>query len=85
MTATSATILPSDFRRHTGLAIADAMWATSPYVRMRVMSVPDEIAASPTRYTSSGAPLEFWKNSLLVLHEAPVLGHGTGTIVTRNR
>jgi O-antigen ligase len=63
-----------------GLVIAAAMWATSPYVRMRVMSVPDEIAESPARSTSSGARLEFWKNSLLILHEAPVLGHGTGTI-----
>jgi len=63
-----------------GIVIAAAMWATSPYVRTRVTSVADEIAESRIRDTSSGARLEFWKVSLLVLREAPVLGHGTGTI-----
>ena len=63
-----------------GLVLAAAMWVTSPYVRMRVTSVADEIAESQTRETSSGSRLEFWKNSLQVLSEAPILGHGTGMI-----
>jgi O-antigen ligase len=63
-----------------GLVVAGAVWATSPYVRMRVTSVAGEIAESEARETSSGSRLGFWKNSLIVLREAPIFGHGTGMI-----
>jgi hypothetical protein len=63
-----------------GLVVLVVMWATSPYVRVRTTSVADEIAEAEVRYTSSGARLRFWKNSLLILGEAPILGHGTGMI-----
>jgi O-antigen ligase len=63
-----------------GLTLLAAMWATSPYVRVRTTSVANEIAESEFRYTSSGARLEFWKNSLVILRQAPILGHGTGMI-----
>jgi O-antigen ligase len=63
-----------------GLTVLAVMWATSPYVRVRATSVAGEIADSDSRDTSSGARLEFWRSSLLILGEAPILGHGTGMI-----
>jgi O-antigen ligase len=63
-----------------GLTVLAVMWVTSPYVRYRATAVATEVADSGSRYTSSGARLEFWRNSLLILSEAPILGHGTGTI-----
>jgi O-antigen ligase len=63
-----------------GVVVVAAMWMTSPYVRMRVTSVADEISESDIKETSSGSRLGFWRNSLLVLREAPILGHGTGMI-----
>jgi len=63
-----------------GLVVLTVMWATSPYVRVRTTSVADEIAEAEVRDTSSGARLKFWKTSLLILNEAPILGHGTGMI-----
>jgi O-antigen ligase len=64
-----------------GLVVIAVIWATSPYVRMRVTSLAGEIAESDARETSAGSRLGFWKNSLLVLREAPIFGHGTGMIV----
>jgi O-antigen ligase len=64
-----------------GLVVIVVIWATSPYVRMRVTSLAGEIAESDARETSAGSRLGFWKNSLLVLREAPIFGHGTGMIV----
>jgi O-antigen ligase len=63
-----------------GVVVAGTVWATSPYVRMRVTSVAGEIAEGESKETSSGSRLGFWKNSLIALREAPILGHGTGTI-----
>jgi O-antigen ligase len=63
-----------------GLVVAAVMWATSPYVRLRVTSVTEEIAQAHVKETSTGSRLEFWRNSLVVLREAPILGHGTGMI-----
>jgi O-antigen ligase len=63
-----------------GLVVLAIMWTTSPYVRMRVTSVSDEIAESKVKDTSSGERLDFWRNSLRIMSKAPILGHGTGTI-----
>jgi O-antigen ligase len=63
-----------------GLVVIAGMWVSSPYVRTRVLSIPNEIAEAEVRETSSGSRLEFWKDSLVVLREAPILGHGTGMI-----
>jgi O-antigen ligase len=62
-----------------------AMWATSPYVRLRATSVADEIAESQIKETSSGERLDFWRNSLLIMSKAPIIGHGTGTITAAFR
>jgi O-antigen ligase len=68
-----------------GLVVLAAMWATSPYVRLRATSVADEIAESQIKETSSGERLDFWRNSLLIMSKAPILGHGTGMITAAFR
>ncbi len=75
-------------RRHlaafllAGLTFGAVVWATSPYVRARVTGIFTEITEyqQTGKETSAGSRVEFWKNSLRVLREAPVWGHGTGTI-----
>jgi O-antigen ligase len=68
-----------------GLVLLAAMWATSPYVRLRATSVADEVAESDIRETSSGDRLDFWRNSLRIMGKAPILGHGTGTVTAAFR
>jgi O-antigen ligase len=63
-----------------GVVTAVAAWSTSPYVRLRVTSLADEIAEAEVKDTSTGSRLGFWKNSLVVLRDAPIVGHGTGSI-----
>jgi O-antigen ligase len=64
------------------IAVAVIGWFASPYLRDRTQDVWFEIQkyeASDER-NSSGERLEFWKKSIAFVREAPVLGHGTGTI-----
>jgi O-antigen ligase len=65
-----------------GLAVAGALWASSPYLRQRVSVAVDQVqtyGASDVD-TSVGLRLEYWKKSLAFIAEAPLMGHGTGTI-----
>jgi O-antigen ligase len=57
-------------------------WGFSPYLRHRVTGVASELKGYQTQNseTPSGARLEFWNKSLKSIAEAPVLGHGTGSI-----
>ncbi len=61
------------------LAVA---WTTSPPLRGRVLGLFDEMrnyqpsAAS----TPAGERLEFWRKSIIFIVDAPVIGHGTGSI-----
>jgi O-antigen ligase len=65
-----------------GCVLAAVVWLASPNIRKRVMQIPGEIASHQAtgEFTSSGARLEFWKSSLVILGEAPLFGHGTGSI-----
>jgi O-antigen ligase len=63
-----------------GLALGATVWTSSPYLRGRIVSVPEEIIASEYMRTSSGERLIFWKKSLGFVAEAPLIGHGTGSI-----
>lgn len=65
-----------------GIVAASVAWTTSSYLRSRVAGIITEIQQyeSKNAYTSSGERLEFWKKSLRFISEAPVLGHGTGSI-----
>jgi O-antigen ligase len=67
-----------------GGTIAGVGWASSPYLRLRVTQVTQEVADYRERgnQTSAGQRLEFWQRSADFIAEAPVLGHGTGTIET---
>jgi O-antigen ligase len=57
-------------------------WVSSPYLRERTLDVWKETRAYETNDTqnSSGERLEFAKKSLRFWREAPLIGHGTGSI-----
>jgi O-antigen ligase len=59
-----------------------AIWESSPFLRARVGVVPQEIERywSENASTSAGERLEYWKKSISFIADAPVLGHGTGTV-----
>ena len=66
------------------LAVVSAalLWQTSLTVRQRLTETFDEIRdyePSGAR-TSAGERLEFWRKSIIFIADAPVLGHGTGSI-----
>jgi O-antigen ligase len=58
------------------------IWQSSAYLRMQMELIPGEIQ----RYTEEnartriGERLEFWKKSIAFIVEAPLFGHGTGSI-----
>jgi O-antigen ligase len=65
-----------------GFVLAPMIWASSPYLRGRVISLQHEIQAyrADNAVTSAGERLAFWKKSLGFIDAAPVIGHGTGSI-----
>jgi O-antigen ligase len=67
-----------------GLVLTATVALASPGLRDRFASAFDEIGAfrSHNLVTSGGLRLEYWRQSLGFMIEAPLLGHGTGS--TRN-
>ena len=67
-----------------GATVGGLGWASSPYLRLRVDQAFQEVVDYRERgeQTSAGQRLEFWRKSADFIAEAPVLGHGTGTIET---
>jgi O-antigen ligase len=65
-----------------GVALASFTWAASPYLRSRVTHVATELEGSHVEMneTSAGVRVGFWKMSLAVVRDAPLFGHGTGSI-----
>ena len=65
-----------------GAVLAAVAWAASPFLRARVMASISEVRAYETgdALSSSGIRLEIWKKSLSFIADAPVLGHGTGSV-----
>jgi O-antigen ligase len=63
-------------------AIVAILWVSSPYMRFRVSSVANEVSLyrAEDAATSSGLRMEFWRKSLQFVAQAPLIGHGTGTI-----
>jgi O-antigen ligase len=61
--------------------VAALMWMSSSYMRTRVFDVVQEIQDYRTKNagTSSGYRLEFWTRSLVIISQAPYIGHGTGS------
>jgi hypothetical protein len=57
-------------------------WISSPYLRERIEAVQFEVQQyeNLNERTSTGERLEFWKKSAEFIRQAPVIGHGTGSI-----
>jgi O-antigen ligase len=64
------------------MLLGAAIWESSPFLRGRVGVVPGEVERywNENASTPSGERLEYWKRSVSFMADAPVLGHGTGTI-----
>lgn len=62
-------------------------WAGSPLLRARVLASFSEVRAyeETNASSSSGIRLEIWKKSLQFVAEAPIIGHGTGSILDQFR
>jgi len=73
-------------KRMVGLLAAGAMlgavlWVSSSYLRHRTVTVWEHVRPYPGEDKNwAGAWPEFWRKSLIFIGEAPVLGHGTGSI-----
>jgi hypothetical protein len=59
-----------------------AAWTSSPYLRARVDNAIDDVAIYRSTHADSdvGQHIEFLKKSIAFIREAPVIGHGTGSI-----
>jgi O-antigen ligase len=66
-----------------GATLAAIAWMSSPYLRLRVQNVAQEIHLYRTANaeTSAGYRLEFWTKSIRFITAAPVFGHGTGSVM----
>lgn len=64
------------------LILAFAVWTTSPPLRERMATIASQYQDYTTlnEPTSVGLRLEFWRKSLHFWREAPILGHGTGSV-----
>jgi len=64
------------------IAVAVVAWASSPYLRTRTTAIWTEVQKYEAngKANSSGERIEFNRKSLTFIGEAPVFGHGTGTI-----
>ncbi len=64
------------------VVLSGAAWYSSPFLRGRTTQIWTDFnkyEATDER-NSSGERIEFWKKSLRFVAEAPVIGHGTGSI-----
>jgi O-antigen ligase len=65
-----------------GAVLTGVVWESSPYLRQRVSAAVEElqIYGAGDVNTPTGLRIEYWKKSLAFIAEAPLIGHGTGTI-----
>jgi O-antigen ligase len=74
----------------TGAVLASLVWFTSPHLRGRVIDVVQAIqgfraadlpgSAADVSLISAGLHLSFLKRSIQIIEQAPLIGHGTGSI-----
>lgn len=66
----------------TAVVVVATAWFTSPYLRERSVQVWTDFQQyqATDERNSSGERIEFAKKSIRFIAEAPVIGHGTGTI-----
>ena len=64
------------------MVLVAVAWPTSAYLRERVTGFFEEVQKyQPTGdSTPAGERLEFWRKSVIIIADAPVVGHGTGSI-----
>ena len=64
------------------IALGIIAWMSSPYLRARTEAIQTEAQKyeKTDERTSTGERLEFWKKSIEFIRQAPVIGHGTGSI-----
>ncbi|WP_439403032.1 O-antigen ligase family protein [Bradyrhizobium sp. DASA03068] len=64
--------------------LAGTAWLASSTLRDRTNSILLEYSkyGASNEITSAGMRLEYWRKSLIFFREAPVLGHGTGSVQT---
>jgi hypothetical protein len=65
------------------LVVVGSVWIASPYLRGRTTQLVTDIQRyqdDGTFFSSGGQRLEFWRRSLGFVEQAPVIGHGTGSI-----
>lgn len=70
-----------------GAALA---WPFSPFLQYRVIGLFQEVQQyqadrGDARQTPAGERLEFWRKSIEFVSEAPIIGHGTGSITEQFR
>jgi O-antigen ligase len=65
--------------------IAPSVWVASPYLRDRLVTSVHELDAYQARNeaNSTGLHLEFLRKSMNFVRTAPIIGHGTGSIVAQ--
>ena len=65
-----------------GAVVAPLLWFSSPHLSDFVSHGADELHAyfAADEVTSAGLHVEFLKKSMAIVEEAPVFGHGTGSI-----
>jgi O-antigen ligase len=71
-----------------GCIIGAAVWVTSPYLRYRMDLSFQEFqsyVSTPDGMSSTAIHLEFLKKSVSFVGTAPVIGHGTGSILEQFR
>jgi hypothetical protein len=63
-------------------ALLAAAWTSSPYLRARVDNAIKDVTIYRSTHADSdvGEHIEFIKKSIAFIREAPVIGHGTGSI-----
>jgi O-antigen ligase len=63
-------------------ALAAVAWASSPLIRIQVERIAEDVRQYQANnvMTSSGLRLEFYRKSIAIVAQAPIIGHGTGTI-----
>lgn len=64
------------------LVLATAAWPSATFLRLRVISFFDEVRSyQPSASgTSAGERLVYWTKAVAFIYEAPLFGHGTGSI-----
>ncbi|MCP3385153.1 O-antigen ligase family protein [Bradyrhizobium sp. CCGUVB4N] len=62
--------------------VAVALWSVSPHLRATVAKFQGdyETSTQDNKVSGMGSRLEFWRKSLGFIADAPLIGHGTGSI-----